>query len=107
MKVLLDENLPHDFRPLLMPMHDVYTVAYLGWSGLENGDLLSAAAAQLFDLIVTLDSGVEHEQNLANLPIAVVILDAASNKIDDLRPLLPRLLHAMEALQPKTLIRVS
>ena len=45
MKLLLDENIPHEIRPLLVPMHDVFTVAYLGWSGTENGDLLTLAAA--------------------------------------------------------------
>jgi hypothetical protein len=81
MKVLLDENLPHDLRPLLMPMHDVYTVAYLGWSGLENGDLLAEAAAQHFDVMVTRDSGVEYEQNLTNLPIAVISFRPAATRL--------------------------
>ena len=44
MKVLLDENLPHDLRKLL-PGHDVFTVAYLGWAGVKNGELLRRAAA--------------------------------------------------------------
>ena len=44
MKVLLDENLPHDLRHLLAPPHDVVTVAYLGWSGMKNGVLMRRAA---------------------------------------------------------------
>lgn len=43
MKLLLDENLPHDLRAKLVG-HEVFTVAYMKWSGLENGELLSAAA---------------------------------------------------------------
>ena len=75
MKVLLDENLPHDLRHEL-PGHEVFTVAYMGWSSLENGDLLSAAAAAAFDVMLTKDSGVEYQQNLPNLPLAVVVVCA-------------------------------
>jgi len=48
MKVLLDENLPHDFRHFL-PGHEVFTAAYQGWTGLRNGELLARAAAEGFD----------------------------------------------------------
>ena len=39
MKIVLDENLPHDLRYFL-PRHEIFTVAYMGWSGIENGELL-------------------------------------------------------------------
>jgi predicted nuclease of predicted toxin-antitoxin system len=107
MKVLLDENLPHEFRPLLLPVHEVFTVAHLGWSALENGDLLSQAAVNDFDALLTLDQGIEHQQNLANLPLSVIVLRAKTNKIDDLRPLVPRLLAALTHLQPRSLIQVG
>ena len=107
MKVLLDENLPHDLRALLMPMHDVYTVAYLGWSALENGALLSQAAAKGFDVLVTKDQGLEYQQNLTSLPLAVVVLRAKTNKIDDLRPLVPALLAGLSSLSPRSLIRIG
>ena len=54
MKILLDENLPHALR-LLLQGHDVYTVAYLGWSGTKNGALLQLAAEHGFDVMITLD----------------------------------------------------
>src|SRR5580692_7268831 len=101
MKVLLDENLPHELRSLLMPTHDVFTVSYLGWSALENGELLAKAASEHFDVMVTKDQGIEHEQNLVNLPVAVVVLRAKSNKIDDIHPLVPELLAALSRLRPQ------
>jgi predicted nuclease of predicted toxin-antitoxin system len=52
MKLLLDENLPHQLRREL-PGHDCYTVAYMGWAGVENGDLLALAASAGFDALVT------------------------------------------------------
>ena len=48
MKVLLDEILPHERRLLLMPMHEVFTVSYLGWSAFENGDRLARGASDDF-----------------------------------------------------------
>jgi hypothetical protein len=72
----------------------------------ENGDLLSRASAAGFDALLTMDTGVQYEQNLVKLPIAVVLLRALSNDIDDLRPLLPALLQALTALPPRQIARV-
>jgi len=58
MKVLLDENLPHDLRHFL-PGHEVFTVAFLGWAGVENGALLAKAAGEGFGVVVTKDAGIE------------------------------------------------
>jgi len=106
MKILLDENLPHDLRHLL-PRHEVFTVAYMGWSGIENGELLKAAENDGFDVMLTKDSGVEYEQHLPALPVAVVVMKAKTNKIDDIRPLLPAVLSALLSLQPRTLVRIG
>jgi predicted nuclease of predicted toxin-antitoxin system len=104
-KLLLDENLPHQLRHEVAG-HDCFTVAFLGWSGVENGELLARAAADGFDVLVTKDAKLEYEQNLTNLPIAVVILRAASNDIDDLRPLIPALLIALKSLPSKAITRI-
>ena len=106
MKILLDENLPHDLRYLLSG-HEVFTVAYMGWSGMENGELLKIAGDSGFDVMLTKDSGVEYEQPLAALPIAVVVMKAKANKLDDIRPLLPAVLSALANLQPRTLVRIG
>jgi len=62
MKVLLDENLPHQVR-LEIGGHDVFTTAFMGWAGIENGELLKVAAASGFDVLITTDRGMEYEQN--------------------------------------------
>ena len=105
MKLLLDENLPHQFRHEL-PGHECFTVTFMGWSGLENGALLSRAASEGFDALITKDSNLEYQQNLVQLPTSVVILRAASNDIDDLRPLIPTLLDALSSLQPNAVTHV-
>ena len=106
MKILLDENLPHDLRYFLSG-HEVFTVAYMGWSGMENGELLKIAGDSGFDVMLTKDSGVEYEQPLAALPIAVVVMKSNTNKLDDIRPLLPAVLSALANLQPRTLVRIG
>jgi predicted nuclease of predicted toxin-antitoxin system len=103
-KLLLDENIPFEFRPLLMLAHDVFTVAWMRWKGIGNGQLLALAAAEGFDIVVTTDAGLEYQQNRNTLPCSVVVLSAKSNKIDDLRPLVPALLSALDGLPPRTLV---
>jgi predicted nuclease of predicted toxin-antitoxin system len=68
MKLLLDENLPHRLRTLLIG-HDAFTVAYMNWKGIGNGQLLALAASSGFDAVITKDTGIEYVQNLADLPL--------------------------------------
>lgn len=106
MKLLLDECVARDFRHLLTE-HEVFTVVYMGWSGTKNGRLLSLAAAEGFEEIITTDSGIEHQQNPNKLPLAVVILHARSNDLDDLLPVVPNLLAALGSLSPRAVIHVD
>ena len=105
MKVLLDEQLPHEFRHDIAG-HEVQTAWWAGLDRYRNGALLAAAGAGGFDVVVTNDRGIQHQQNLARLPVAVVVLNARSNDVDDLRPLVPALLAALSALAPKTLVNL-
>lgn len=105
MKVLLDENLPHQMR-LELPGHDVFTTAYMGWCGVENGDLLRRAATAGFDVLVTNDRGLEYQQNLTGLPLAVLVVLAPANTIEALRPAFPALLGALQDLRRGEFIKV-
>jgi predicted nuclease of predicted toxin-antitoxin system len=105
MKLLLDENLPHQLRHEILG-HECFTVAYMGWAGVENGELLTRATEQGFEALVTKDANVQYEQNLINLPIAVVIIRSASNDIDDIRPLLPDLIQALTNLPPRQITHI-
>ena len=104
MRILLDESLPIELRSEIQG-HDVRYVREVGWSGARNGDLLGLAAP-LFDVFLTADQNLEYQQNLGTLPIAVIILAAQSNRIEQLRPLVPQLLDVLATLQPRTLVRV-
>jgi len=94
-------------RLALIPTHEAFTVSYLGWSSLENGSLLSQAAASGFDALITKDQGIEHQQNMSNLPLSVVVIRARTNKIDDIRPLIPELLSVLASLTPRSLVQVG
>ena len=106
MKLLLDEDLPHNPRHELVG-HAEFAVACMAWQGIENGELLHRAAENGFDAVLTMDAGIAYEQNLASLATTVVMLEAASNTLDDLRPLIPKRLAALPGIQPRTLIRVE
>ena len=106
MKLLLDENLPHRLRTEITG-HDVFTVAFMGWSGVQNGELLKKAVSEGFDALIANDRGLEYEVNQTALPLAVIVLLADSNTIEALRPLYPALGAAVKNLLPRTLVKVS
>lgn len=105
MRILLDESLPRRLTRLL-PEHEVRTVASMGWAGKRNGELLQLAAAE-FDALLTADQNLEHQQNLGALPVAVIVLVAATNRIQSLRPLIPTLLQTLGTPSPRRLVRVA
>jgi predicted nuclease of predicted toxin-antitoxin system len=105
MRILLDESLPHDLAALIAG-HDVSTVRDEGWASVKNGQLLALAATK-FEAFITADRNLEFQQNLAKLPIAVVVLVARKNRIQDLEPLLPELAALLNHLPAKALRKVG
>jgi hypothetical protein len=75
MKVLLDEDLPHNLRQNL-PGHDVSTVSYMGWSGLKNEELLRTAETAGFEVFLTGEQKLSYQQNLKERLIGIVTLSA-------------------------------
>jgi len=106
MKLLLDENLPRKLRNEIIG-HNVFAVAFMGWSGVENGDLLAKAAAEGFDAQITTDRGLEYEQHLGALPLSVIILLTTANTMEAIRPLYGALNSALKSVSPCSLVKVS
>ena len=106
MRVLLDEQLPRHLARDLTE-HQVRTVQQEGWAGLKNGELLERAADGGFDVFVTADQNLEFQQNLARSRLGVVVLVARSLALEDLRPLVPATLAAIERVRPGEVIRVG
>lgn len=105
MKLLLDECVTRYVKRDLTG-HEVYTVEDAGLKGLENGDLLKAAAGS-YDVLITVDNNIRYQQNIAGLHIAILILAAKRNSYARLKPLLPRALTALETIKPGTVIRIE
>ncbi|MDQ3413868.1 MAG: DUF5615 family PIN-like protein [Verrucomicrobiota bacterium] len=106
MRILLDENL--DWRlGRDLPGHQVESVPLLGWAGIQNGELLKKAVAERFEVLVTMDGNMVHQQNIARHAIAVIALRAKSNRLDDTRPLMNPLLALLSRVKPGTVTFVS
>ncbi|MEM9558130.1 MAG: DUF5615 family PIN-like protein [Acidobacteriota bacterium] len=103
-RVLLDENVPRKLKWLLDA--EVLTVPERGWGGIKNGELLRLAALS-FDVLVTMDRGIVHQQNLAGLELSLVVLIAPSNDIDDLSPMVPEIMAALSRAAPGKVIHVG
>ena len=106
MKVLVDESLPIALAPELKD-HDASTVRAQQWLGLRNGVLLRAAVDAGFEVLVTADKALRHQQNLPRIGIGVVLLSGVGNRMRDLRPLLPRILDAIVRVRPGEIVVIT
>ena len=106
MRLLLDECVSEGLRSYLVG-HDCQTARYAGFAGLENGQLLTAAEAAKFDVVLTVDRGFEYQQNLGQRRIAVIIFCGKSVLLEDLVPLVPACLAQVESIQPGQVVRVD
>ena len=93
MKILLDECVDARLAREIAG-HEVQTVPQMGWAGVKDRVLLGLAETA-FDVLVTTDSNLEFQQNLAKFTLAVVVLKAKTNRLADLKPLVPSLLNAL------------
>ena len=98
MRVFLDECVDRRLARDIIG-HDVKTARQMDWTTIKNGELL-ALAVNHFDVFVTVDRNLSFQQNLGSFAIAVVVLRARSNRLADLRPLVPALLAAIELAHP-------
>lgn len=101
MRLLLDENL--DWRLSRdLSGHQTDSVSSLGWTGIQNGELLAKAAEAGFDALVTMDSNMVYQQNIGKYNIAVVALKARSNRLAETRPLMPALIALLPQVKAGT-----
>jgi predicted nuclease of predicted toxin-antitoxin system len=106
MRVLLDENLLRQLKQHFPSEVEVLTVQERGWSGIKNSELLRLAAGE-FEVFLTMDRGVEFQQNLQSLSFGVLIIRAPSNRFEALQPLLSEVHNALNTIQPGQVLRVG
>jgi predicted nuclease of predicted toxin-antitoxin system len=102
-KVLIDECLPHYLKQALAG-HAVQTVREAGWSGIENGELLTLAESN-FEVSVTADQNLRYQQNLSRQMIAIIELP--TNTLSVVKPLVPEILSALSAISRGDYIQIK
>ena len=106
MKLLLDESTPRRLAWVFHDTFEVRTVQQMGWADSGNVSLLRLATDQQFDALVTVDQGIEHEQNLDSLPVPVVIMVAVRNRLQELQPIVPAVVAVLSGSLQKRIYRV-
>lgn len=105
MRLLLDECLDHRLR-LHFAGHDCVSARYAGLAGLKNGRLLDAAEAAGFDVLITADQEILHQQDLRKRRISILVLCGPTNRRKDLEPLIPTALKSLAIIQPGEVVEV-
>lgn len=83
----------------------MFSVSYRGWQGKENGELLRIAANE-FDAFITMDRGIPHQQNLGEINIGIILLEAKSNRFEDLAPLISEVNAVLKTLKNGQIVHV-
>ena len=107
MKLLLDESVPRRIALSFPESVTLRTVQEMGWAGTGNGLLLQLAATEGFDALVTVDRGIEHQQNVSELPIPVIIMLAPRNRLAELQPLVSGVARVLSDPLEHRIYRVS
>ena len=105
MKLLLDESIPKRLKSDSSEF-DVKTVPEMGWAGKRNGDLLQLASDE-FTHFITVDKNLRYQQTIENHDIAVVVLDAVSNRYEDLTKFTPSLADKIHTLEKREIRTIS
>ena len=105
MRVLLDECVPRPLRREF-PDHDVRTIREMGWAGKKNGDLLALMAGAGFEVLLIVDRGLRHQQNLTTVGVAVVVMVASGNRLADLVPIVPAVEAALLSIRAGDAVEV-
>jgi len=106
MKLLLDECVPRKLGTYFSG-YDCRTVPEEGMAGKKNGELLTWADKAGFQVFLTLDRGIQYQQNLRPETIAVVIIRSKSNRLADLLQHVPDILRLLESIEPGQLAKIS
>ena len=105
MKILLDESLPKrlkkDFRE-----YRVKTVPEVGWQGKKNGELMKLMAGG-FDVFITADQNLQYQLNLRNTLIPVIILAGTTNRYEDLKGFVPKVIAYLKSSALRGIKKIS
>jgi hypothetical protein len=106
MRLLLDECVDQRLR-YFFPEHECHTAAFANLAGLKNGRLLDAAEASGFDVLITVDQQIPSQQNLKHRTISIIVMCGPTNRLDDLKSLVPAVYAALPAIGPGDVVRIG
>jgi predicted nuclease of predicted toxin-antitoxin system len=106
MKILLDECLPLDFRHSF-PNHDAHTAEWAGFKSTKNGELLLAAEAAGYEVLVTVDQGIPRQHHPAGRKLSIILVRSRTNQVEDLLPLVGAILNALKTIAPGQVVTVQ
>jgi predicted nuclease of predicted toxin-antitoxin system len=106
MKILLDECLPLDFRHKLTD-HETHTAEWAGLKGKKNGELLRIAELAGYQVLLTVDQGMLHQQNLSSRKISIISVRAKTNQMEDLITFVVTLLEALRTIRPGQVLSIE
>ena len=78
----------------------------MGWSSKSNGELLALARDE-FDILITVDHGIPNQQYITDADVAVMVLYAPSNDVEDLMPFVPQILERVATAKRGEVIHVG
>jgi hypothetical protein len=104
-RILLDECVDWRLRYDIVG-HEVRTARQMGWTAITNGELLRLASDH-FDVFITVDRNLAFQQNVAAFSIGIVVLRAQTNRLEDLRSLVPDLLATIDSALPGEVVFVG
>ena len=105
MKILLDECLPLDLRHSLAG-HEAHTVQWAGLKGKKNGELLKAAEADGYEVLLTVDQGIPHQQHFAARRLSIILVHARTNQLEDLLPFVDAILQTLKTIAPGQIVPI-
>jgi hypothetical protein len=106
MRVLFEENIDRRLKQAFDSDFEIVTVIEPGWSGMKNSELLRVAEAE-FDALVTMDKGIEHQQNPSRINLGIVLISARSNRRQDVKPAMPEVNRVLRVIRPGEVIHVT
>ncbi|MBP3193058.1 DUF5615 family PIN-like protein [Natronogracilivirga saccharolytica] len=108
-RILLDECLPVKLQHRFLELDDSYRVATVtgkNWNGIKNGKLLELAQEN-FDIFITIDQNIPYQQTVSKFSIALIALQAKSNRYNDLLPFLEPTVKIIKNCKPGKSYTVS
>jgi predicted nuclease of predicted toxin-antitoxin system len=102
-KVLLDENLPNPLARKFSDQIEISTVSDMGWANKKNGELVKAMVGNDFDILLTADKGIPHQQNLKKYPIKILLIRTRDTRMASLLPFVDKIEKAILTIESDVL----